>query len=90
MRYVLVILLSDITDAVAAATAVSFSVPTSLNKHFLVGRSVKSFYTGRENQMAILNAAFEQRYPGQKIFVIYGLGWDGKSIMLGLCSWLGI
>lgn len=66
--------------AVAAATAVSFSMPMFLNKHFLVGRSVKSFYTGREKQMAMLKAAFEQtRHPGQKRFVVYGLGGSGKT-----------
>ena len=52
----------------------------SLNKHFDVGRSVKSFYTGREKQMAKIKAAFDDKtYSSQKRFVIYGLGGSGKT-----------
>ena len=64
-----------------AATAVQLHVPAaSLNKHFDVGRSVKSFYTGRESQMAKLRAAFsDNTYTGQKRFVIFGLAGSGKT-----------
>ncbi|KAL2024434.1 hypothetical protein VTK56DRAFT_8245 [Thermocarpiscus australiensis] len=66
--------------AVAAATGATLNVPSSLNKHFLVGRSAKSFYTGRARQMAKLKAALEDAtYPGQRRFVIYGLGGSGKT-----------
>ncbi len=65
--------------AVGAATGVMLDVPTSLNKHFIVGRSPKSFYTGRARQMAQLKAALnDTTYPGQKIFVIYGISGSGK------------
>jgi tetratricopeptide (TPR) repeat protein len=72
--------ISQLRRAVADATAVSFHLPVSLNKHFVVGRSVKSFYTGREKQMAKLKAAFEQPgFAAQKRFVVYGLGGSGKT-----------
>lgn len=64
----------------AAARAVTIHVPASANKHFVVARSVKSFYTGRERQMGKLKAAFEDTtYSGQKRFVVYGLGGSGKT-----------
>ncbi|KAF2430668.1 hypothetical protein EJ08DRAFT_697146 [Tothia fuscella] len=67
-------------SAIAAAKAVTIHVPASTNKHFAVARSVKSFYTGREKQMAKLKTAFEDTtYIGQKRFVIYGLGGSGKT-----------
>ncbi|KAF2096176.1 hypothetical protein NA57DRAFT_78947 [Rhizodiscina lignyota] len=66
--------------ALAAAIGVTLAVPMSLNKHFILGRSVKSFYTGRERQMAQLKEAFEDTaYSGQKRFVIFGLGGSGKT-----------
>ncbi|KAL2135287.1 hypothetical protein VTI74DRAFT_9167 [Chaetomium olivicolor] len=66
--------------AVAAAAGATLNIPTSLNKHFLVGRSAKSFYTGRARQMATLKTALDDAtYPGQKRFVIYGLGGSGKT-----------
>lgn len=46
----------------------------------MVGRSLQSFYTGRDAQLATIKAAFEQPGPqAQKIFVIYGLGGSGKT-----------
>ncbi|KAK0630686.1 hypothetical protein B0T17DRAFT_487610, partial [Bombardia bombarda] len=67
-------------EAVTVATGVTLSVPTSLNKHFLVGRSAKSFYTGRALEMLKLKEAFEDTsHAGQKKFVIYGLGGSGKT-----------
>ncbi|TAQ86299.1 hypothetical protein B7494_g5375 [Chlorociboria aeruginascens] len=70
----------QLRKAVAAAAAVTLHVPASLNKHFAIGRSVKSFYTGRDKQMAKLKAAFDDgAYHGQKRFVVYGLGGSGKT-----------
>jgi hypothetical protein len=56
-------------------------VPASPNKHFVVARSVKSFYTGREREMAKIKAAFDDDTTcyGQKRFVIFGLGGSGKT-----------
>ncbi|KAF4628455.1 hypothetical protein G7Y89_g9692 [Cudoniella acicularis] len=66
--------------AVAAATGVTMHVPISFNKHFAIGRSVKSFYTGRETQMAKIETAFEDTAcNSQKRFVIYGIGGSGKT-----------
>jgi Cdc6-like AAA superfamily ATPase len=65
---------------VAVATEVTLYIPASLNKHFVVRRSVKSFYTSRERQIAKLEAVFKDTaYRGQKRFVIYGLGGSGKT-----------
>jgi tetratricopeptide (TPR) repeat protein len=70
----------ELQNAVAAATGVTLHVPVSLNRHYIVGQSAKSFYTGRERQMVTLKTAFEDsRYAGQKKFVIYGLGGSGKT-----------
>ncbi|KAF2799625.1 hypothetical protein K505DRAFT_265415 [Melanomma pulvis-pyrius CBS 109.77] len=73
--------ITSLQNAISAATAIRLHVPAaSLNKHFDVGRSVKSFYTGRETEMATLKAAFDDStYSGQKRFVIYGLGGSGKT-----------
>ncbi|KAK0712474.1 P-loop containing nucleoside triphosphate hydrolase protein, partial [Lasiosphaeria miniovina] len=71
---------TDLRNAVADATGVSFHVPVSLNKHFVVRRSVQSFYTGREQQMSKITAAFEQPLSQtQRRFVVYGLGGSGKT-----------
>lgn len=70
----------ELGKAVAAAKAISLQTPASLNRHFLVLRSVKSYYTGREKQMSKLVAAFSDRtFVGQKRFVIYGLAGSGKT-----------
>ncbi|KAI1378304.1 hypothetical protein F4677DRAFT_443519 [Hypoxylon crocopeplum] len=70
----------ELWSALAAAKGVTLQVVPSLNKHFVVGRSVKSFYTGREKQMAKVTAAFaDTTYGGQKRFIIYGLGGSGKT-----------
>ncbi|KAH9905397.1 hypothetical protein F4778DRAFT_706498 [Xylariomycetidae sp. FL2044] len=70
----------ELRIALSAAKGVSLQTPLSLNKHFLVGRAVKSFYTGRQAQMAKIIAAFDDSiYMGQKRFVIYGLGGSGKT-----------
>ncbi|KAI0383034.1 hypothetical protein F5Y04DRAFT_287602 [Hypomontagnella monticulosa] len=66
--------------ALRGAKEIALQVPASLNKHFMVGRSVKTFYTGREKQMERLVAAFRSNaYIGQKRFVIYGLSGSGKT-----------
>ncbi|KAI2630921.1 hypothetical protein GGR54DRAFT_176744 [Hypoxylon sp. NC1633] len=70
----------ELRKALTTAKAVTLQAPTSLNKHFAVKRSARSFYTGREKQMAKLDAAFKDTGSiGQKRFVIYGLGGSGKT-----------
>jgi tetratricopeptide (TPR) repeat protein len=55
-------------------------VPQTLNRHFLLPRSAKKYYTGRDKELAKLKAAFSQNTsPAQKCFVIYGLGGSGKT-----------
>jgi tetratricopeptide (TPR) repeat protein len=55
-------------------------VPQTLNRHFLLPRSVKKYYTGRAKELAKLKVAFSQsNSPSQKTFVIFGLGGSGKT-----------
>ncbi|KAI1777835.1 hypothetical protein F4818DRAFT_326973 [Hypoxylon cercidicola] len=70
----------ELRGAVAVAKRITLQVPPSLNKHFVVGRSVKSFYTGRKKEMAkVVDAFADTSCSGQRRFVIYGLGGSGKS-----------
>ncbi|KAI0399143.1 hypothetical protein F4802DRAFT_603270 [Xylaria palmicola] len=70
----------ELGKALAAAKAISLQTPASLNRHFLVPRSIKSYYTGREKQMSKLVAAFADSCSSrQKRLVIYGLGGSGKT-----------
>jgi hypothetical protein len=55
-------------------------VPQTLNKHFLLPRSAKKYYTGRNKELSKLKSAFSQNNsPTQKSFVIFGLGGSGKT-----------
>lgn len=67
-------------NAVAAAKAVTIHVPATTNRHFVVVRSVRTFYTGRMAEMATLKAAFKDvAHRNQEGFVIYGLSGSGKT-----------
>jgi tetratricopeptide (TPR) repeat protein len=55
-------------------------VPQTLNRHFLLPRSAKKYYTGRNKELSKLKSAFSQNSsPTQKSFVIFGLGGSGKT-----------
>ncbi|KAI0443815.1 hypothetical protein F4803DRAFT_561327 [Xylaria telfairii] len=69
----------DVQTAVQVARDVTVYSPFFSNKHFFI-RSTPSYFTGRERQLAMLDAAF--RYPAQPFqlrFVIYGLSGSGKT-----------
>ncbi|KAM7208047.1 hypothetical protein V8F20_001593 [Naviculisporaceae sp. PSN 640] len=72
---------TSIRNAIAAAKGVTMHVPVSTaNKHFIVVRPSRTYYTGREGAMARLRAAFDDpTFSGQKRFVVYGLGGSGKT-----------
>lgn len=66
--------------AVAAARAVTVSIPAFPNKHFVISRPVRDYFTGRKAQLCVLDAAFnDPTQATQQRFVIYGLSGSGKT-----------
>ncbi|KAK8046223.1 hypothetical protein PG996_014287 [Apiospora saccharicola] len=69
-----------IKGAITVAKAVTLHIPPTPNKHFVIVRAVKTYFTGREVQLDKLEAAFsEPTQPRQQIFVIFGLSGTGKT-----------
>ncbi|KAI1357978.1 hypothetical protein F5Y08DRAFT_131670 [Xylaria arbuscula] len=69
-----------VQHAVRAARAVTIHIPPFPNKHFVIMRPVKAYFTGREKQLAKLETAFRDvMQPRQLRFVIYGLSGSGKT-----------
>lgn len=67
-----------------AAKAVTVYIPPVPNKHFVLPRPVRPYFTGREAELAQLEAAFSDAGPPmqqqqQQRFVIFGLGGCGKT-----------
>ena len=55
-------------------------IPPTPNRHFVIVRPVRTYFTGRETQLAKLEAAFrDPTRPTQQRFVIYGLSGSGKT-----------
>ncbi|RYC54038.1 hypothetical protein CHU98_g12170 [Xylaria longipes] len=69
-----------VRNAVRVAKAVTIYIPAFPNTHFVIGRPVRSYFTGRERQLARLEAAFrDPTQLSQLRFVIYGLSGSGKT-----------
>ncbi|KAI0458406.1 hypothetical protein F5B21DRAFT_26245 [Xylaria acuta] len=69
-----------VQDAVRVAKAVTISIPPFPNKHFVIVRPVRPYFTGREGQLSKLEAAFrDPTQTSQLRFVIYGLSGSGKT-----------
>ncbi|KAI1262302.1 hypothetical protein F5Y18DRAFT_397927 [Xylariaceae sp. FL1019] len=69
-----------VKNAVRAAKAVTVYIPPFPNKHFVIVRPVRSYFTGRDKQLSKLEAAFQDpTQPCQLRFVIYGLSGSGKT-----------
>jgi tetratricopeptide (TPR) repeat protein len=59
---------------------VTVHIPPTPNQHFVIPRQVRTYYTGRESQLAKVEAAFrDPTLPIQQVFVIYGLSGSGKT-----------
>ncbi|KAI0476933.1 hypothetical protein F4859DRAFT_521523 [Xylaria cf. heliscus] len=72
--------IDPVKDAVRVARGATVYICPSLNKHFVIGRPARSYFTGREKQLAKLDAAFWDRTQlFQLRFVIYGLSGSGKT-----------
>ncbi|XXH01638.1 short-chain alcohol dehydrogenase [Hypoxylon texense] len=66
--------------AVATARAVTVSIPAFPNKHFVISRPIRDYFTGRKAQLSVLDAAFNDPMQAtQQRFVIYGLSGSGKT-----------
>ncbi|KAI1174964.1 hypothetical protein F4777DRAFT_588826 [Nemania sp. FL0916] len=69
-----------VQKAVRVATAVTIYKPPVPNKHFVIVRPVRSYFTGRVRQLAKLEAAFRDTAQSSQLrFVIYGLSGSGKT-----------
>lgn len=67
-------------NALQATRAVTVYIPPIPNKHFVIARPVKAYFTGRERPLARLKAAFrDTTLPTQQRFVIFGLSGSGKT-----------
>ncbi|KAI1285627.1 hypothetical protein F5Y03DRAFT_407018 [Xylaria venustula] len=67
-------------SAVRAARAVTVYIPPFPNKHFVIVRPVKPYFTSRERQLAKLDEAFRNVTLSRQLrFVIYGLSGSGKT-----------
>ncbi|RFU23738.1 hypothetical protein B7463_g12601, partial [Scytalidium lignicola] len=63
-----------VQNALRAARAVTLYIPAIPNKHFVIPRPVKAYFTGRERQLTKLETAFRNTTSSaQQRFVIYGL-----------------
>ncbi|PSN64408.1 hypothetical protein BS50DRAFT_622987 [Corynespora cassiicola Philippines] len=69
-----------VRKALRAAKAVTTYVPPVPNRHFVVPRRVRAYYTGREAEIAKLKSSFQDPLlPTQQVFVICGLSGSGKT-----------
>ncbi|KAK4184533.1 hypothetical protein QBC35DRAFT_525464 [Podospora australis] len=66
--------------AIEVARAVTVYIPAKPNKYFFIARPARTYFTGRERQLAQLEEAFHnQTQQAQQRFVVYGLSGSGKS-----------
>ncbi|EFW98742.1 kinesin light chain [Grosmannia clavigera kw1407] len=69
-----------IENGLIVAESVTLYSPPIPNKHFVNVRNTRDYFSGREKQLAQLEAAFaDTLLPRQQRFVVYGLSGCGKT-----------